>query len=92
MDNLFVTLLSELLNQTGLMSITLGNIIMIIVGAILLYLGRAAPASMATVTRWGMTISRRPLGPFTLISFLSIFTSTPLGMGTGTLPMRLMVP
>ena len=39
MDNLFVTLLSELLNQTGLMSITLGNIIMIIVGAILLYLG-----------------------------------------------------
>ena len=39
MDNLFVTLLSELLNQTGLMSITIGNIIMIIVGAILLYLG-----------------------------------------------------
>ena len=39
MDNLFVTLLGQLLNQTGLMSITLGNIIMIIVGAILLYLG-----------------------------------------------------
>ena len=39
MDNLFVTLLGQLLNQTGLMSISLGNIIMIIVGAILLYLG-----------------------------------------------------
>ncbi len=39
MDNLFVTLLGQLLNQTGLMSISLGNIIMIIVGAILLSLG-----------------------------------------------------
>ena len=37
MDNLFVTLLGQLLNQTGLMSISLGNIIMIIVGAILAF-------------------------------------------------------
>ncbi len=39
MDNLFVTLLGQLLDQTGLMSITLGNIIMIVAGAVLLYLG-----------------------------------------------------
>ena len=39
MDTLFVTLMQELLNQTGLMSITPGNIFMIVVGCVLLYLG-----------------------------------------------------
>ena len=29
MENLFVTLATELLNQTGLMSISIGNIVMI---------------------------------------------------------------
>jgi len=39
MENLFFSLMTDLLNQTGLMSITIGNIIMIFVGAVLLYLG-----------------------------------------------------
>lgn len=39
MENLFVNLLGELLNQTGLLYITPGNIFMIFVGAVLLYLG-----------------------------------------------------
>src|SRR5574344_2006882 len=39
MDTLFITLMQELLNQTGLMFITPGNLFMIVVGAVLLYLG-----------------------------------------------------
>ena len=39
MDDLLCSLLVDLLNQTGLLQITIGNIIMIIVGAALLYLG-----------------------------------------------------
>ena len=38
MDDLLCSLLVDLLNQTGLLQITIGNIIMIIVGAALLYL------------------------------------------------------
>ena len=39
MDDLLCSLLVDLLNQTGLLQITIGNIVMIIVGAALLYLG-----------------------------------------------------
>ena len=39
MDQLFVTLMSELLHQTGLLDLTLGNLVMIIAGCVLLYLG-----------------------------------------------------
>lgn len=39
MENLLVTLATALLNQTGLMSISIGNIVMIVVGGVLLYLG-----------------------------------------------------
>ena len=39
MDTLFVTLMQQLLNQTGLMAITPGNLFMIVVGGVLLYLG-----------------------------------------------------
>ena len=35
----FSTLMAELLNQTGLLDLWWGNIVMIIVGGILLYLG-----------------------------------------------------
>ena len=41
MDTLFVTLMQQLLNQTGLMAITPGNLFMIAVGGVLLYLGIA---------------------------------------------------
>ncbi|MBP8597742.1 MAG: sodium ion-translocating decarboxylase subunit beta [Selenomonas sp.] len=39
MDTLFLTLMQELLNQTGIPAISIGNLIMIVVGAVLLYLG-----------------------------------------------------
>ena len=39
MDQLFVTLMSELLHQTGLLDLTLGNLVMITAGCVLLYLG-----------------------------------------------------
>lgn len=39
MDQLFVTLMSELLHQTVLLDLTLGNLVMIIAGCVLLYLG-----------------------------------------------------
>ena len=39
MDQLFVTLMSELLHQTGLLDLILGNLVMIIAGCVLLYLG-----------------------------------------------------
>ena len=39
MDQLFVTLMSELLHQTGLLDLTLGNLVMIIAGCGLSYLG-----------------------------------------------------
>lgn len=39
MDTLFLTLMQELLNQTGIPAISIGNLIMIAVGAVLLYLG-----------------------------------------------------
>lgn len=49
METLFIPLLSELLHQTGLSDITPGNLVMIMTGLILLYLGivkkiRALPA------------------------------------------------
>src|SRR5574344_298372 len=39
MDTLFLTLMQELLNQTGLPALTIGNLVMIAVGGVLLYLG-----------------------------------------------------
>lgn len=39
METLFIPLLSELLHQTGLSDITPGNLVMIMTGLILLYLG-----------------------------------------------------
>ena len=39
MDNLLISLMHDLLNQTGLLYITPGNLIMIFTGAVLLYLG-----------------------------------------------------
>ena len=39
METLFIPLLSELLHQTGLPDITPGNLVMIMTGLILLYLG-----------------------------------------------------
>lgn len=39
METLFIPLLSELFHQTGLSDITLGNLVMIMAGLILLYLG-----------------------------------------------------
>ena len=39
MDQLLVTLMSELLHQTGLLDLTLGNLVMITAGCVLLYLG-----------------------------------------------------
>ncbi len=39
MDTLLVTLLNELLHQTGLLDLSIGNLVMIITGIVLLYLG-----------------------------------------------------
>lgn len=39
MDQLFFTLLNELLHQTGLLDLTFGNMVMIVTGCVLLYLG-----------------------------------------------------
>ena len=39
MDTLFIPLMEQLLHQTGLLDITPGNIVMIITGMVLLYLG-----------------------------------------------------
>ena len=39
MDTLFIPLMGQLLHQTGLLDITPGNIVMIITGMVLLYLG-----------------------------------------------------
>lgn len=39
MDQLFLTLMNDLLHQTGLLELTLGNLAMIVAGVVLLYLG-----------------------------------------------------